>query len=86
MIQKIYSQIHPVSYINTHHDAIRFGKSWDGEKYINLNILRTEHDFSAKKKKLLACASDDTVWEAIIVHCAEVTFHVSAKMKGIYHL
>ena len=39
-----------------------------------------------EKKKLLACASDDTVWEAIIVHCAEATFHVSAKMKGIYHL
>ena len=28
----------------------RFGKSWDAEKYNNLNTLRTEHEFSMKQK------------------------------------
>ena len=33
----------------------RFGKSWDGLKYKNLNILRTEHNFLGNKKILHMC-------------------------------
>ena len=83
MIQKIYSQIHPVSYINTHHDAIRFGKSWDGEKYINLNILRTEHDFCEKKKIISLCPR----WHSLrSYHCALCGGNISRECKDERHL
>ena len=42
----------------------------------NLNILRTEHNFSAKKKCLI-CASDDTFLRSYCL-VAEVIFNINA--------
>ena len=58
--------MHFVSCINTHHDVTDF-VDLGIVKNKNLNILRTEDNFSTKKKKFLTCASDDTFQKVIVL-------------------
>ena len=52
--------MHPVSFANTNHDVTDLISHEMIKNKKNLNILRTEHNFSTKFKKFLTCASDDT--------------------------
>ena len=52
--------MYPVSCSNGHPDIKYFIGQWM-VKNTNLNILRMEHNFSMKQKKIGTCASDDTL-------------------------
>ena len=66
MVQKMYSKMHSVSCTNTHHDVIdltnhgmvKNKKTWISWEW-SITFL--------KNKKILTSASDDTVWEVIIL-------------------
>ena len=48
MVQKIYSKMHPVSCTITHRDGTDLVNHEMVKNTKNLNILRTEHNFSTK--------------------------------------
>ena len=60
--------MHPVSCTNTHHDVANF---------VDLGMVKNTKTCVSweqkitfpRNKKILTCASDDTFWEVIVLHC-----------------
>ena len=65
-VSKHYSKMLPVSCTNTPHDVADF-LNHGIVKIKKLEYLENETYLFCKKKKFLACASDDTFWEVIVL-------------------
>ena len=67
MVYKIFLKMHSVSCTNTHHDVTDLVNHGMVKNKKNMNILKTECNFFYKIKKILTCASDDTLLEVIVL-------------------